>query len=61
MKTDGTQRVVLITGANRGIGFETAKQLAARGFYVVIAARDHPRRLREMDWRLVRIRFAGTR
>src|SRR3954466_6218701 len=35
-----TQRVALVTGGNRGIGFETAKQLARRGFNVVIAARD---------------------
>jgi NAD(P)-dependent dehydrogenase (short-subunit alcohol dehydrogenase family) len=35
-----TERIVLITGANRGIGFETAQQLARRGFHVVIAARD---------------------
>jgi NAD(P)-dependent dehydrogenase (short-subunit alcohol dehydrogenase family) len=35
-----TERVVHITGANRGIGFETAKQLARRGFHVVVAARD---------------------
>jgi NAD(P)-dependent dehydrogenase (short-subunit alcohol dehydrogenase family) len=34
------QRIVLITGSNRGIGFETARQLAQRGFHVVIAARD---------------------
>ena len=34
------QRIALITGANRGIGFETAKQLARRGFHVIIAARD---------------------
>ncbi|HJQ79559.1 MAG TPA: SDR family oxidoreductase [Lacipirellulaceae bacterium] len=34
------RRIALVTGGNRGIGFETAKQLAARGFYVVIAARD---------------------
>jgi NAD(P)-dependent dehydrogenase (short-subunit alcohol dehydrogenase family) len=34
------ERVVLITGANRGIGLETARQLARRGFHVVIAARD---------------------
>jgi NAD(P)-dependent dehydrogenase (short-subunit alcohol dehydrogenase family) len=34
------QRIVLITGSNRGIGLETARQLAQRGFHVVIAARD---------------------
>jgi NAD(P)-dependent dehydrogenase (short-subunit alcohol dehydrogenase family) len=34
-----TERIVLITGANRGIGFETAQQLARRDFHV-IAARD---------------------
>lgn len=34
------QRIALITGANRGIGLETAQQLARRGFHVIIAARD---------------------
>jgi NAD(P)-dependent dehydrogenase (short-subunit alcohol dehydrogenase family) len=34
------ERIALITGANRGIGLETAQQLARRGFHVVIAARD---------------------
>jgi NAD(P)-dependent dehydrogenase (short-subunit alcohol dehydrogenase family) len=33
-------RIALVTGANRGIGLETAKQLAGRGFHVVIAVRD---------------------
>ncbi len=33
-------RVALITGANRGIGFEAAKQLFARGYQVVLSGRD---------------------
>ena len=33
-------RIALITGANRGIGLEIAKQLAKRGFHVVVAARN---------------------
>ena len=30
----------LVTGANRGLGFETAKELASRGWNVVVAGRD---------------------
>ncbi len=33
-------KTVLITGANRGIGFETARQLAGRGFHVAVGARS---------------------
>jgi NAD(P)-dependent dehydrogenase (short-subunit alcohol dehydrogenase family) len=33
-------RVVLVTGANRGIGHELARQLAVRGDAVVLTARD---------------------
>lgn len=33
-------KTVLITGANQGIGFETARQLEALGYYVFIGARD---------------------
>jgi len=32
--------IALITGANRGLGLETAKQLRARGIHVLLAARD---------------------
>jgi NAD(P)-dependent dehydrogenase (short-subunit alcohol dehydrogenase family) len=35
------QPVTLVTGANKGIGHEIAKQLAARGHTVWLAARNH--------------------
>ncbi len=35
-----TQKIAFITGANRGIGFETAKGLGVLGITVVIGARD---------------------
>ncbi len=34
------QPVALITGGNRGLGRETARQLAAQGYYVLLGARD---------------------
>jgi NAD(P)-dependent dehydrogenase (short-subunit alcohol dehydrogenase family) len=34
------KKVVLITGANKGIGFEIGRQLGKLGFTVVLAARD---------------------
>jgi len=35
-----TAKVALITGANRGIGLETARQLGAKGITVLMGARD---------------------
>jgi len=33
-------RTVLVTGANKGIGYEVARQLAGKGFHVFIGARN---------------------
>lgn len=38
-----TAKIALITGANKGIGFETARQLGARGMTVLVGARDKER------------------
>jgi NAD(P)-dependent dehydrogenase (short-subunit alcohol dehydrogenase family) len=38
-----TTKIALITGANKGIGFETARQLGAQGMTVLIGARDEAR------------------
>src|SRR3954471_22133400 len=37
---DARQRVALVTGANRGLGLETTRQLLAKGLTVVMAGRD---------------------
>ena len=34
------KRIVLVTGANKGIGFEVARQLARKDFHVFLGARD---------------------
>src|ERR1700761_2251235 len=35
-----TMKTVLITGANKSIGFETARQLLKAGYYVYLGSRD---------------------
>jgi NAD(P)-dependent dehydrogenase (short-subunit alcohol dehydrogenase family) len=39
-KPGGERRIALVTGANRGIGLETCRQLAALGWTVFLGARD---------------------
>jgi len=49
------RKIAVVTGGNRGIGFETCRQLATRGMKVVLAARDESKgraaaqRLRDED------------
>jgi NAD(P)-dependent dehydrogenase (short-subunit alcohol dehydrogenase family) len=38
-----TPKIALVTGANKGIGLETSRQLAKLGFIVLMAARDESR------------------
>jgi len=43
MSENGKTKVALVTGANKGIGFETARQLAGQGIAVLLGARDEAR------------------
>src|SRR6476646_4381857 len=36
----GDRQVAVVTGANRGLGLETARQLAKQGVYVIVTSRD---------------------
>lgn len=38
--TDSSKRIVLITGANKGIGLETARQLGGKGMTILLGVRD---------------------
>ncbi|KAF5464201.1 hypothetical protein F2P56_014295 [Juglans regia] len=46
---EATKRYAVVTGANKGIGFETVKQLASNGIVVVLTARDEKRGLEALQ------------
>jgi NAD(P)-dependent dehydrogenase (short-subunit alcohol dehydrogenase family) len=48
------EQIALITGANKGIGFEVAKELAQRGVLVLVGARDETRGRAAVDSLLAR-------
>lgn len=64
---DHQNKIAFITGANRGIGLETAKALAAQGVHVVIGSRDEAQgkaaaeKLRAKDYRVDAMAFDVTR
>jgi len=44
-----SQQQVLITGANRGIGYEFARQYAGQGYQVIAVCRNNSKQLTELD------------
>lgn len=40
---DNTKRIALITGANQGVGFQVAKELAAKNHIVLVGSRNYER------------------
>ncbi|KAL4621855.1 hypothetical protein ACB092_06G258600 [Castanea dentata] len=46
---EATKRYAVVTGGNKGIGFETCRQLALNGVTVVLTSRDEKRGLEAVD------------
>ncbi|KAF7809655.1 (+)-neomenthol dehydrogenase [Senna tora] len=46
---EATQRIAVVSGANKGIGLETVKQLASAGMKVVLTARDEKKGLQALE------------
>jgi NAD(P)-dependent dehydrogenase (short-subunit alcohol dehydrogenase family) len=46
---DQTGRIALVTGANSGIGYETARALAGHGAHVILACRDEEKARQARD------------
>jgi NAD(P)-dependent dehydrogenase (short-subunit alcohol dehydrogenase family) len=46
---DKKNKIALVTGANKGIGFETAKQLAQLGYFVYLGSRNKVRGLEAVN------------
>lgn len=46
---EATKKCAVVTGANKGIGFEICKQLASQGVTVVLGARDEKRGLEAVE------------
>jgi NAD(P)-dependent dehydrogenase (short-subunit alcohol dehydrogenase family) len=60
-------KVALITGGNRGVGFETAKELGARGYTLVLGVRDAAKgeaaaqALRDLGYRADAVEYDAAR